>query len=119
MAKNCTFEPTKTRSVVCTDPTTPASGDPVLFGKVPGVALTAERTDGTTTIALDGVFTLSVKGEGAAAAATAIAAGDIIYYDIGQTPPLNVDGTAGIRFGYARAAVASGATTTIEVEVGY
>lgn len=118
MAKNTVIMWTKSRQLVCTAPATPASGDPVLFGQLPGVALITEETDGVTTVALDGVFNLPVKGEGSAGNA-AIAAGDVIYYEAGQTPPLNKDATNGVRFGYAGAAVASGATTTIPVEVGY
>lgn len=118
MAKNQVFPYTKTRSLAATAPATPASGDPVLFGQIPGVALTAERADGTTTIALDGVFTLSVKGETTVDAA--IAAGAIVYYDSAATPhKLNADSANGVRFGYALEAVASGATATIQVEVGY
>lgn len=105
-------------SAVCSSPATPASGDPVVVGQIPGVALTAERADGTTTIQTDGVFNLSVKGENAGGN-SAVAAGDILYYEAGQTPPINKDATNGIRFGYALAAVTSGATATIAVKVGY
>jgi len=48
-----------------------------------------------------------------------LAAGDILYYEAGQTPPINKDATNGVRFGYALAAVSSGATTTIAVKIGY
>lgn len=118
MAKNTVYMWTKTRPLVCSFPTTPQSGDPVLCGAIPGVALTAEDSNGATTVALDGVFDLSVKGEGAGGNA-AIAVGAIVYYEAGQTPPLNVDGTNGVRFGYALGAVTSGATSTIPVQVGY
>lgn len=118
MAKNCVLMWTKTRAVACSSPTTPASGDPVVYGKIPGVALAAEDAAGLTTIALDGQFTLSVKGEDASGN-SAVAAGDILYYEAGQTPPINKDATNGVRFGYAMGAVSSGATTTIAVEVGY
>ena len=94
-----------------------ASGDPVLFGQLPGVALTSERADGTTTIKTNGTATLSVKGHDGTANA-AIAAGDLVYYNSAATPKLNVN-TAGVRFGYAMAAVSSGATATIEVKLGY
>lgn len=100
--------------VQCTAPTTPASGDPVLFGQIPGVALTDEDADGYTTIALDGDWNLPVKGETTTNAA--IAAGDILFYDGGV---INKDSTNGVRYGYALAPVSSGATTTIPVRVGY
>lgn len=118
MAKNCTYMWTKSRPLVCSSPATPVSGDPVVCGQIPGVALAAEDANGLTTVALDGVFELSVKGENNSGN-SAVAVGDILYYEAGQTPPVNKDGTAGIRFGYALAAVNSGATTTIPVEVGY
>ena len=118
MAKNCTIMWTKSRAMTCTAPTTPASGDPVVCGQIPGVALVAEDSAGLTTVALDGEFTLSVKGENAGGN-SAVADGDILYYEAGQAPPINKDATNGIRFGYARGAVSSGATATIPVEIGY
>ena len=118
MAKNTTVMWTQSLPLTCTSPTTPASGDPVICGQIPGVALGAEDANGLTTVALDGVFELSVKGENNSGN-NAVAAGDILYYEAGQTPPINKDATAGVRFGYALAAVSSGATTTIPVKVGY
>ena len=118
MAKNMHYQWTRSRPLVCTAPTTPASGDPVVCGQIPGVALVAEDANGVTTVALDGAFNLSVKGEGAGGN-SAVAVGDILYYEAGQTPPVNKDATNGVRFGYALAAVTSGATATIPVEIGY
>jgi predicted RecA/RadA family phage recombinase len=118
MATNIVFEDGDQLDLVCSQPTTPASGDPVLVGQIPGVALTKERADGKTTVKLNGVANLSVKGEGAAGNA-AVAVGDILYYEAGQTPPVNKDATNGVRFGYALGAVASGATATIPVKIGY
>lgn len=103
--------------MTCTDPTTPASGDPVHVGQIPGVALVAEDTAGLTTAALDGEFTLSVKGVDGGGN-SAVADGDILYYVDADTPKLSKK-TTGVRFGYARGAVISGATTTIPVEIGY
>jgi len=118
MAKNCKIMWTKSRAVVCSAPTTPASGDPVICGQIPGVALAAEDAAGLTTIALNGVFTLSVKGETTTDAAVAV--GDILYYDTAATPhKINKDSSNGVRFGYAREAVGSGVTAPVEVEVGY
>lgn len=95
------------------------SGDPLLLGELPGVALT-DATDtiangGTVTAQLDGVFDLDVTGADASAN-VAVTAGDIVYYDGGA---INVDSTNGTRFGYALADVASGATTNIRVQLGY
>lgn len=98
------------------------SGDPVAVGQLPGVALTdADDTvanDGECTVQFNGVFDLEVVGtsdDGTTDAAVGV--GDIVYIDTDGT--LNVDATNGIRFGYALEAVASGATTTIKVKVGY
>lgn len=101
----------------CTGPNDPIeSGDPVVWGNVPGVALADERTDeDKVLIQTDGVFELSVTGADSAGNA-AVAAGDIVYVDGTE---VNVDATNGTRFGYALAAVASGATTAIDVKVGY
>lgn len=122
MALNQVFEDANNLSVVCTAPATPTSGDPVMWGQRPGVALTDEGADGNaagfTTVRFKGAFTLSVKGE-QAAGSVAVAAGDILYYEAGQTPPLNKDATNGIRFGYAGEAVTSGATADILVILGY
>lgn len=114
MAKNTVYMWTRSRPLTCSAPTTPASGDPVLCGQIPGVALAAEDSAGLTTVALDGVFDLPVKGETTTNAAVAL--GDILYYDSGV---INRDNTNGVRFGYALGAVSSGATTTIPVEIGY
>lgn len=101
---------------------TVASGDPVAVGQIPGVALdTADDTvanDGECTVQFDGVFDLEVVGtsdDGTTGAAIGI--GDVVYIDTDGT--LNVDTSNGIRFGYALEAVASGATETIKVKVGY
>lgn len=116
MAKNRIFANKNRLSVACTDPATPKSGDPVLFGQRPGVALTDEDTNGNTSVQFDGVFNLSVKGTNGSNAA--IAAGDILYYVAANTPKLSTT-TTGVRFGYAMAAVTSGATSTIAVAIGY
>lgn len=118
MATNTVYMWTESLPLTCSAPTTPASGDPVLCGQIPGVALGDEDTDGVTVVALDGVFALSVKGENNSGSTT-VSAGDILYYEAGQTPPLNKDATNGVRFGYALAGVGSGATATINVRVGY
>lgn len=116
MAKNIIFEDGDQIAVAATNPATPASGDPVILGQLPGVALIAEGSDGLTTIKTNGVATLSVKGTSGSDAA--IAAGDIVYYVSANTPKLSVT-TSGVRFGYALEAVVSGATTTIRVKIGY
>lgn len=121
MATNEVYDHARRLAVACTDPATPASGDPVLYGQRPGVALTAEGSDGKATVQFEGQFNLSVKGVTTAGANAAIAEGDILYYVPGNTPKLSkASGDANaVRFGYAAGAVASGATATIPVILGY
>lgn len=118
MAKNRIFADGRKLALIATDPAIPVSGDPVLVGQMGGVALTDERADGTTSIDMDGVYDLSVKGIDGVPANVAIVAGDIVYYNAAATPKLNRN-SAGVRFGYALEAVAAGATDTIRVKVGY
>jgi predicted RecA/RadA family phage recombinase len=118
--KNMRFQTGDQLSVPCTQPATPVSGDPVLFGDLPGVALTDERADGETTVKFSGVPDLDVKGEnfnGTAKANVAVAVGDVLFYNAADTPKINKD-NRGTRYGVAMAAVASGATTTIPVRIG-
>lgn len=92
------------------------SGDPGVVGDLPFVALTDEASDGTATVKCNGVAKLNVRGHDGTANA-AVAVGQVIYWD-NTNGELDVQ-TAGKRFGYALGAVASGATTSIEVKIGY
>ncbi len=105
-------------SVVCTDPTAPASGDPVRVGAMCGVALTAERADGTTSVLFPhgSVVNLSVKGV-QDAGNVAVAVGDALFYVDADTPKVSKKVTGGTKIGYALAAVTSGATATIKVKL--
>lgn len=104
--------------VVVTHPAAPDSGDPVRYGVLTGVALTDEGDGGnaateTTVWFGPGVVAVPVKGinnDGN----SAVAAGDAIYYVDADTPPLSKK-AAGHFFGFARGAVGSGLTATIEV----
>lgn len=94
------------------------SGDPMVIGQLPGVAETSsEATTNRLVMQTEGVYNLSVKGIDGSGN-IAVAAGDIIYYVDADTPKLSKKAT-GVRFGYALAAVVSGATTTIKVKVGH
>lgn len=125
MALNVKFEDGDQLAGACTLPVTPVSGQPVVYGQRPGLALTDERTDGRTSIKFNGVAELSVVGSNSSGG-TIVLYGDIVYYDGGE---INKDATNGIRYGYAYdltglataggTAVASGATTTIGVIIGY
>jgi hypothetical protein len=121
MAKNEVFRDADRLQVVCSDPATPVSGDPVLYGQRPGVCEVSEGSDGLATVKFSGEFTFSVKGVTTAAANAAIAEGDIIYYVPANTPKLSkaVGDSGAVRFGYAAAAVTSGSTATIPVILGY
>lgn len=121
MARNRRHAEGNQLSVAATDPASPTSGDPVLHGQVPGVALTDERADGTTTVQFNGVFELAVGGEGfdgVSPVDEAVAVGDILYYNAAVTPVLNKD-ERGTRYGYALGTVTGGGSATIPVKVGY
>jgi len=122
MATNLHMNDGRYLTGAATQPATPVSGDPVLLGQIPGVALTDEAEGGNAageiTIDTGGVYNLSVKGENQSGN-SAVAIGDIIYYEAGQTPTLNKDATNGVRFGYALGTVGSGQTATIPVKIGY
>lgn len=116
MATNRIFEDGRKLALAATAPTTPASGDPVLVGQMPGVALTDERSAGDTSIDFEGVYDLSVKAVDGAGNTT-IAVGDAIYYTAGDTPVLSAK-SSGTLFGHALEAIASsGATATIQVRL--
>jgi len=101
--------------VVCSDPTTPASGDPVRYGEMTGVALVAEDADGYTQVDFTAGrgWDLSVKGVDGGGN-SAVAVGDKIYYVDADTPKLSKKAT-GRFFGFANDAITSGSTATIEV----
>lgn len=118
MASNITRQPGLNLSVVVTDPTTPASGDPVRYGERTGIALTDEGEGGnsaTETTVYFGPFTgnFSVKGVDGSGN-SAVAVGDAIYYVDADTPKLSKK-ASGYFFGFAMATVNSGSTATIEV----
>lgn len=93
------------------------TGMPVLAGQIPGVALIS-ATDSKVTVAHEGIFDLSVKGENNAGN-TDVVVGDILYYDAAATVKINKDNTNGVRYGYALEAITSGSTDTIKVKIGY
>lgn len=115
MATNIVFEQGDQLSLVVSHPATPASGDPVRYGDICGIALTDERADGTTSVQFDGVADVSVKGVNGSGN-SAVAAGDSIFYVDADTPVLSKKAT-GKLFGYALEAVSSGGTDTIRVKL--
>jgi predicted RecA/RadA family phage recombinase len=109
---------------------TPASGDPVVFGQMPGVCQTDALSDGSVVISTKGVFDVSVKGADDQGN-VAVNAGDKIYFYSAKTPHLSKEQTGTVPFGIAYAPsggaptvaagsqlIASGSTATISVKVG-
>lgn len=114
MATNLIETPAWYQSLACSDPTVPASNDPVRFGVFTGVALTSEDTNGNTTVYLGpGIFTMSVKGVDGSGN-SAVAVGDTIFYVDADTPKLSKK-ASGYLFGFALETVSSGSTATIKV----
>lgn len=106
-------------NIYITVPSGTVSGDPVAAGQITGVAQIDRQADGKATITRKGMHKLSVKGIDGSGD-SAVAEGDIIYHTVADTPPLSKKAT-GKRFGYAGPgqAVVAGATTTIDVILGY
>ena len=89
MATNEIFDRGQELALVATDPTTPASCDPILVGQIPAVAVAAkDATTGKTPCKMEGVFDLSVKAVDGGGN-SAVAVGDIIYYVSADTPKLS------------------------------
>lgn len=114
MATNIKYEPGYERDVVVSNPTTPASNDPVRCGHLTGLALTDERSDGYTTVNFGPfIADLSVKGvDGSGDSAVALY--DALWYVDADTPKLSKKST-GYFFGFALEAIGSGETDTIQV----
>jgi len=118
MPTNLVYEPGYKLSVVCSNPTTPASGDPVRYGNLTGLALTDEseggNASGYTTVDFGPfVADLSVKGVDDNGN-SAVAVGDALWYVDGDTPKISKK-TAGYFFGFALETVDSAGTATINV----
>lgn len=114
------------RSVICTSPASPVSGDPIRCGNQTGIALTDESASGTdATGNLTGYTTVnfgpfaalfSVKGVNDGGN-TALASGDPIFYVDADTPHLSGK-SSGYFFGVLSpgSSVLSGATSSVEVD---
>lgn len=90
-----------------------SSGEPVGVGAIVGTAENDTHTDGTVPVNVRNVFKHNVYGHDGTIDA-AVAVGDAIYLDL-AAKTLDVD-TGNTLFGYALAAVASGATTEIAIK---
>lgn len=113
MAKNKRFENARKLTLAVASGT--VSGDPVMVGRLPGVALDDRDASGNAAVDMEGAYNLSVKGVNDAGN-VAIAAGDPIYFITADTPKLSAK-ASGPLFGWALAAVTSGATATIAVKL--
>lgn len=118
MSTNIVKEPGWRLSVVCSDPATPAAGDPVRYGELVGIAETDEGDGGnisTETSVYFGpcVVELSVKGVDGSGN-SAVAVGDTLFYVDADTPKISKK-ASGYFVGYANEAIDSGSTATIEV----
>ena len=117
MATNRIKEHGRKLSLTCTHPASPSSNDPCRTGNLIGVALTDERTDGTTSVDNGGVYDLSVKGiddDGD----SAVAIGDKLYYvdtDIDDGTGFLSKKVSGYFAGLALEIVPTGTTVTINV----
>lgn len=108
------FDPGYNLAVACSNPTTPASGDPVRYGNMTGMALATEDAAGLASVDFGpfvGLF--SVKGVDDSGN-SAVAVGDAIWYVDADTPKLSKK-SSGYFFGIALEIVLTGATTTIKV----
>jgi predicted RecA/RadA family phage recombinase len=108
MATNLVKDDARYLQVAASYPATPTSGTPVVFGSIPGVALTDEDANGDITMDCGGVYDLPV--------AVATTVGAIIYFEVSGST-LIVTAGSNIRFGYALEAQAGAGT--IQVKVGY
>lgn len=107
-------------NVACSSPATPASGDPVRFGYLTGVAVTAEGAGGNasteTTVKTDGgVYDLSVAAINDSGNSN-VAVGDMIFYVDADTPHLSKK-SSGYFFGFALEASAPGDGSAATINV--
>lgn len=89
------------------------AGDPVLVGRIPGVALTsALATTDPIAVAVQGVFDLAV-----AATAHGIAKGETIHINASTAALSDNSDSTDVPFGSALEAVAAGAADTINIRL--
>jgi hypothetical protein len=91
------------------------SGQPCAVGALTGVAVTDRDTTGFATVDFSGAYTLTVNAVNAGGN-LAIAVGDPIYFVSGDTIKLSGK-VAGLLFGFALDALASGTSGAIRVKL--
>ena len=92
------------------------SGDPVIVGvSLFGFAITDRDSAGNAVVQVPYSTVVDMEVEAVNnAGASAVAIGDIIYYEAGEDPILNKDGVSGLQYGIALEVIASG-TDTINI----
>ena len=118
MAKNRIRKDGYHLSIAASDPAIPASGGPIRYGSLTGVALTDEAEDGNPANYVSGdfgpsVWDLSVKAVNDSGN-SAVSVGDPLFYVDADTPKISKKAT-GYFFGFALEAITSGSTDTINV----
>jgi predicted RecA/RadA family phage recombinase len=94
------------------------SGGPVVIGDLPGVALIDRDADGEATLDFDGAYRFpNVKGIAPGGSNGALAVGQVVHLQ--SNGDISGNTSTGKRFGYVLEVVASGATVTALVKVGY
>lgn len=115
MARNQKFE--RNSPLALTVPVGTVSGEPVSSGHFSGVALVDRATDGTASVAREGVFKVPVVASTSTGSPTggssAVAQGDKLYVDA-ASQVVSKD-NAGVFFGLAYEPVNAGQVATIAV----
>lgn len=102
-------------AVAVSSPSTPASGDPVRYGRITGVALAAKDTTTNLTPVDFGNRTWDVSVKAVDDTGNnAVAVGDRLYYVDADTPKISKK-ASGTFFGIALEAITAGSTDTINV----
>ena len=93
------------------------SDDPVLIGvSLTGFAITDRDSSGNAVVQFPYSTVIDINVEAVNNAGnSAVAIGDIIYYDSAATIKLNKDATNGIQYGIALETITSGSSDTINV----
>jgi hypothetical protein len=106
---------------------TPASGDPVVCGQIPGVCqANADSVTGAVAVSRRGAFTLTVNAVNDSGN-SAVNNGDTVYFTAAHAIKLSKEAVGSVRFGYAFDAsvasgtqlIASGSSGAIPVLIGY
>lgn len=114
MAKNLVYK--DARRLTLPVPADTVSGEPVVIGTLPGVALTDRDSAGNAAVDTGGAYTLSVEAVNDSGN-SAVAVGDDLYYGALDDPKISKK-VAGTYYGKALGTVTSGETASIAVRLG-